>query len=305
MNRYGNHNMGDAVRQFFGQKSILPRLILLNVLVFTLVHLINLFQWLFGIAPQTNEGLSFIGSLLSVPASFQQLAHQPWTLFTYMFLHEDFFHLLFNMMVLYSGGSIFLMYLSQRQLLLTYLFGGLMGAIFFIAAFNFFPVFDGINDRAIALGASAAVLSILIAISVYVPQFTVNLMFIGQIRLKYLALIFLVLDLFSIQGSNPGGHIAHLGGAFWGILFSLSLRQKIDLYSVFDFFRHKKLRVAYKKNTANDVRRPLSDEEFNRKRNEISQRIDLILDKISKSGYSSLSEEEKEFLFRMSNKNKG
>ncbi len=303
MNSTAYPNFFDSMRHFFAQKSALPRLILANVIVFAFVHIVNLFFWLFRLGASGSE-LSMIAEWLAVPSAFSALALKPWTVITYMFLHEDFLHLLFNMMVLYSGGTIFLQYLSQKQLFQTYIFGGLAGALFFILAFNTFPVFEAINSRAIALGASASVLAILVAISVYVPQYTVNLMFIGPIRLKYLALIFLLLDFFSIQGSNPGGHIAHLGGAFWGFLYIMMLKNKFDFYRIFDVFKRRKLKVAYRNSDSQQPKRPLSDEEYNQKRNEYGARVDVILDKISKSGYASLTEEEKEFLFRMSNKNR-
>ena len=304
MNSTAYPNFFDSMRHFFAQKSTLPRLILANILVFALVHLVNLVFWLFRLGPSGSGEISLIAEWLAVPSAFSALALKPWTVITYMFLHEDFLHLLFNMMVLYSGGIIFLQYLTEKQLFQTYIFGGLTGALFFILAFNTFPVFEAVNTRAIALGASASVLAILVAISVYVPQYTVNLMFIGPIRLKYLALIFLVLDIFSIQGSNPGGHIAHLGGAFWGFMYIMMLKNKFDFYRIFDIFKRSKLKVAYRNTETQKPKRPLSDEEYNQKRNEYGARVDTILDKISKSGYTSLSEEEKEFLFRMSNKNR-
>ena len=304
MNTTAYPNFFDSMRHFFARKSTLPRLILANVLVFALVHLVNLIFWLYRLGPTGSGEISLIAEWLAVPSAFSALALKPWTVITYMFLHEDFLHLLFNMMVLYSGGIIFLQYLSEKQLFQTYIFGGLTGALFFILAFNSFPVFESVNTKAIALGASASVLAILVAISVFVPQYTVNLMFIGPIRLKYLALIFLLLDIFSIQGSNPGGHIAHLGGAFWGFMYIMMLKNKFDFYRIFNIFKRKRLKVAYRDESKQKTKRPLTDEEYNQKRNEYGARVDIILDKISKSGYSSLSEEEKEFLFRMSNKNR-
>ena len=240
MNPYGQTNFLDSARYFFQQKSILPRLIILNIAIFAIVHLVNLFLWLFqtGFTPET-EGISLVTQWLSVPSLFENLLVKPWSIVTYMFLHQDFLHLLFNMMILFSGGSIFLQYLSEKQLLQTYLIGGLFGALFFILAFNFFPVFKVANQNAIALGASASVLAIMVAIATYVPQYTVNLMFIGAVRLKYLAIIFLVLDIFSIKGDNPGGHIAHLGGALWGFGYIVLLKNKYDVYTIFNIFKRR------------------------------------------------------------------
>ncbi|NOU47144.1 MAG: rhomboid family intramembrane serine protease [Bacteroidales bacterium] len=305
MNPYGQNNFFDSVRYFFEQKSMLPRLILANILVFVFIQLSGLVLWLFqiGYAPE-SEGISFITQWLAVPSYPGSLIERPWSLITYMFLHQDFFHILFNMMVLYSGGTIFLQYLSEKQLFQTYIIGGIFGALFFILAFNFFPVFEKANPNAIALGASASVLAIMIAIATYVPQYTVHLIFIGPVRLKYLALIFLVLDVFSIRSSNPGGHIAHLGGALWGFVYILSLKNKFDIYSVFNVFKRKKLKVSYKSQDFGKTERPLTDEAYNAQKNEYAAKVDEILDKISKSGYNSLTSKEKEFLFRMSNRNK-
>ena len=130
MNPYGQTNFLDSARYFFQQKSILPRLIILNIAIFAIVHLVNLFLWLFqtGFTPET-EGISLVTQWLSVPSLFENLLVKPWSIVTYMFLHQDFLHLLFNMMILFSGGSIFLQYLSEKQLLQTYLIGGLFGAL--------------------------------------------------------------------------------------------------------------------------------------------------------------------------------
>jgi hypothetical protein len=210
------------------------------------------------------------------------------------------------MLILFSGGSIFLQYLSEKQLLQTYIIGGFSGALFFILAFNFFPVFEAANRHAIALGASASVLAVMIAIATYVPQYTVNLVFIGPVRLKYIAIIFLVMDIFSIQSSNPGGHIAHIGGALWGFVYIIALKKNFDFYAVFNIFKRSKLKVSYRNTDTSGQKssRPVSDEEYNARKNEYAAKVDRILDKISKSGYASLTEQEKEFLFKMGNKNK-
>ena len=305
MNPYGQTNFFDSARYFFNQKSVLPRLILVNIAVFVIVQLTSLVLWLFqtGVTPEM-EGISFLMQWLAVPSYAGNLIEKPWTIVTYMFLHQDFFHILFNMLVLYSGGSIFLQYLSEKQLFQTYLFGGLFGALFFILAFNFFPVFETANRQAIALGASASVLAVMIAIATFVPQYTVNLIFIGPVRLKYLAIVFLVLDVFSIQRGNPGGHIAHLGGALWGFVYIIVLKKNYDFYAVFNVFKRRKLKVSYRNPETKRRDRPVTDEEYNAMKNEYASKVDEILDKISKSGYSSLTAKEKEFLFKMSNKSK-
>lgn len=301
MNAGNTSNSLDAVKRFFISKAAFPRLILINVVVFAMGYLLHLVLWLFKI--DEVGSLSFMARWFAVPSSLPTLLEKPWTILTYMFLHEGFMHLLFNMITLYFGGKIFLMYLNNKQLLWTYLIGGLVGAVFYIAASNFFPVFLEANPFAIALGASASVLAVLIAISTYVPQLTVNLFFIGPVRLKYLAIFFIVIDIFSIQGDNPGGHIAHLGGAAWGFAYALLLRRGTDLLSLHRRPRRMK-KMKVNRNTSFGQQkpgRPLTDDEYSKQKKAEQQVIDTILDKISKSGYGSLTEKEKAILFKNSN----
>lgn len=301
MNVGNNPYSLETLKQFFLKKAAFPRLILINVIVFALGYLVHLVLWLFKMDEVGN--LSFMARWFAVPSSITTLLTKPWTVITYMFLHEGFFHLFFNMITLYFGGTIFLMYLNNKQLLWNYLLGGLSGALFYIAAFNFFPVFLEANPFAIALGASASVLAVLIAIATYVPQLTVNLFFIGPVRLKYIAIFFIVIDIFSIQGDNPGGHIAHLGGAAWGFAYALLLRSGTDLLAL-KRRPHRMKKMKVNKNTSyrqQNNGRPLTDDEYNQKKQAEQQVIDGILDKISKSGYSSLSEKEKAILFKNSN----
>jgi membrane associated rhomboid family serine protease len=294
------NNFIDAAKDFFSRKSFLPRLILINGAVFVLVYFVKLFAWFFQV--QTNDFLSPLAKWLAVPSAFESLVLKPWTLFTYMFLHEGFFHLFFNMIILYFGGNIFLQYLSQRKLLSTYILGGLAGALVYILAYNLFPVFEQSKGLAVALGASASVLAIMVAIATYVPQYTVNLFLFGRVKLKYVAIFFIIIDVFSIIGNNPGGHIAHLGGAFWGFLYIYLYKRKIDIYQVFNSFYRQKMRVKHKSSQFGEKPgRPLTDDEYNKQKLATQQEIDQILDKIAQSGYNSLSKREKDLLFMMSN----
>ena len=298
-NNYGSQRPLDMIADFFRKTSLLPRLILVNMAVFVLVYLVNLVLWLFQI--DSVNGLSVLTRLLAVPSSLTSLISSPWTPFTYMFLHEGFLHLLFNMMVLFFGGTIFLQYLDEKKMFTTYIFGGLSGALFYILAYNTFPVFLEANPHAIALGASASVLAILISIATYVPQYVVHLFFIGPVRLKYIAIFLIVMDIFSIQGNNPGGHIAHLGGAFYGFIFALSLRKGFSFPEIkLPIFDKKRPKTTYRR-PGNFNQRPIDDEEYNKRKAAEQIEIDKILDKISKSGYDSLSKQEKELLFRRSN----
>jgi hypothetical protein len=221
-----------------------------------------------------------------------------------MFLHEDFLHLLFNMMVLFFGGQLLAAFLGSKKLVSTYIFSGLWGAIFFIAAFNAFPVFESSVSLALALGASASVLGILVAAATHAPDYRVQLFLLGSLKLKHIALILIALDVISIQKENPGGHIAHLGGAFWGFLTIQLMkffpgRKGNSEFSLFQVFRRlfKKQKPSFRVHQGQRGR-PLKDEEYNAMKAKKQQEIDKILDKISKKGYDSLSREEKDLLFK-------
>lgn len=287
-------NIIDSVKAFFNQKSALSRLMLINISIWIICRFISVFTWLFNISD-----ISFVTKLFAVPADISSLAEKPWSIFTYMFLQEEFWHLFFNMLMLYYGGQIFLQFFSQKQLLLTYIFGGLVGALFFILAFNAFPVFEDTKTYAFALGSSASVLSILIAAATYQPEYRLNLFLLGQVKMKWIAIIFVVIDLLSIPKGNSGGHIAHLGGALWGFLYAYLLKKDFDFYLIFK----RKARIKVKtRNAHNYHQRPKTDEQYNAERAQEQEETDKILEKIAKNGYSSLSEKEKEFLFRQSKK---
>ncbi len=294
--------MLDELKHFFLKGSVLARLIGINLLVFLLVNVVRLFFFLLNI----QGAGEVITNWLGVSSNPAVILTRPWTLFTYMFLHFDFFHILFNMFMLYVGGRLFSDFIGAGRLTVTYILGGLTGALFFILAFNFFPVFGQVRSLAVALGASASVLAIFVAIAVYMPNYQLPLLLIGRVKLKYIALVFVLIDILSIERGNPGGHIAHLGGAFWGLAYARLLQAGKDPAGAINkwikplgrFFSGKpRMRVKYTK------ARPLSDEQYNDQRAERQKEIDRILDKISQSGYDSLTTSEKEMLFKMGGKN--
>ncbi|MBQ8223632.1 MAG: rhomboid family intramembrane serine protease [Bacteroidales bacterium] len=287
-------NILDGIKNFFIQKNALSRLMLINIAIWLICLFISVFTWLFNISD-----ISFVTKLFAVPADISALLEKPWTLFTYMFLQEEFWHLFFNMLMLYYGGQIFLQYLSQRQLLWTYIIGGIFGALFFILVFNAFPVFENTRSYAVALGSSASVMAILIAAATYHPEYNINLFLLGQVKMKWVAIVFVIIDFLSITKGNSGGHIAHLGGALWGFLYVYFLRRDFDFYTIFK----KKARIKVKsRNAQNYYQRPKTDEQYNTERAMNQEEVDRILEKIAKNGYSSLNDKEKEFLFRQSKK---
>ena len=292
----------DDLKHQYKTGTALIKFIFINVAVFILVHLIGLLIFFFtGIS-----GSSMVAYWLALPADFGQLILKPWSIITYMFLHEGFLHIAFNMLILYFGGQIFLQFLDAKKLIGTYILGGISGGLLFILTFNIFPVFNEIVSGALALGASASVMAVLIAIAAYVPNYTVRLMLLGNVKLKYIALFYVVMDIISIPQGNAGGHIAHLGGAFFGLYFVYRLRNGKDItigvnrllnYIAHLFSSKRKMKVVYK-----NPGKTKSDVAYNAQKAANQQKIDAILDKISKSGYDSLSKEEKAILFDASKK---
>lgn len=292
---------------FLKNNTILAKLIIVNVAIFLIINILRLFLFLFNIDfshQLCGSGVFELTYWLAVPSSVTSLLTKPWTIITYMFLHEDIMHILFNMLMLYFSGKIFIDLIGKSRLFAVYFLGGISGAFLYILAFNIFPVFNLAVNCSVALGASASVLAILVAVSTFKPNYIVNLLFFGQVKLKYIAIVFILLDILSIDKGNPGGHIAHLGGALLGFAYINMLKKgyAISFYRFNDFFKlfkkkkKSKLRVEYKST------KPLTDEEYNTQKVEKQKKIDAILDKISKTGYENLTKEEKEFLFSSSNR---
>jgi membrane associated rhomboid family serine protease len=303
-------NPVDDIRRFFRQRSALSNLMLINIGVWLLVKILGVIFFLY-LKPGEATATEWFLHLFAVPAYLPTLANVPWTPLTYMFLHFDFWHILVNMIWFYWFGKIFLQFMTSRQMLFTYLAGGLSGALLYIAAFNFFPVFHARLPLSYALGASASVMAIVTAVAFYVPNYTIQLLFIGRVRIIYLALVLFVFDFFAITGSNSGGHIAHIGGAVWGFAYIMLAGKAKGNYSSFipaGWIDKLKKRFGVKKKKDdffhNFDKRPLTDEEYNVEKKERQRKIDEILEKISKGGYESLTKSEKEFLFRSSGKNK-
>jgi len=283
------------IKHFFKTNDALIGLIAVNVAVFISYYVVRMFYMLFDALNQFP-----LDQWLAVPADTDTFILRPWTLLTYMFFHQEILHILFNMLWLYWFGKIFRLYFSGWQLVNVYILGGFSGALFYILSYNVFPVFAEAKHIALLLGASGGVLAVVMAISCYVPKYTINLLLFGRVRLIYIALTVVALDIiFMSKDGNAGGHIAHLGGVFFGYLFAVNIQKGKDITRWFgrlcawlgSFFKPKpKLKVAYK-------RPPTDDREYNRLKNENQQEIDRILDKISKGGYDSLTKKEKETLF--------
>ena len=285
----------------FHRGDINLQLIYINVGVFVVTTLVSVFLRLF------NIGDASWMNFMTLPASIPEFLKQPWSLLSYMFLHADPLHLLFNMLWLYWFGQLFLSFFSARHFRGLYLLGGICGGLFYMLALNVFPYFTPYIYISTLLGASASVLAIVVATAVREPEYRVNFMFIGTVRLKYVALFMVVTDLLFVTSGNGGGHIAHLGGALAGWWFAWSLRKGKDVTKwingvldgcsgVWSKLSSKKPKMKVSKGGR------AADYDYNARKKQQSEEIDRILDKLKKSGYGSLTTEEKKRLFDASKK---
>ena len=287
----------DDLKHTYHKGSSLNKLIYINIAVFIAISAVSIIAFLLDNSLITSKAID----LLSVPSSFGKLLLRPWTVITYMFTHKDIWHILFNMLWLYWFGTIFLEYLDQRKLVSVYLLGGLSGALVYVLSFNIFPAFKEMVSESVAIGASASVMAIVIAVAAYVPNYSINMLFIGRIKIIYVALVIFVLTSAVDFSVNSGGKLAHIGGALFGYLYTINLKKGHDvgkwINKIIDFFAtlfkpRKKLKVTYKK--------PKTDYEYNSIKTDHQAKINMILDKISKGGYDSLTKEEKDALFNES-----
>jgi Uncharacterized membrane protein (homolog of Drosophila rhomboid) len=295
-------NIFENLKQTFQQGSALIKLIYINAGAFIVLSLLENILKLFNL-----QG-DFLWLYFKVPSDLTQLMYHAWTLITYMFVHEGFLHIFFNMLCLFWFGKIFLMSFSEKQLVGLYLVGGIVAALFYVAAYNIFPYYAPVVHQSLMLGASGSIMAIIIATAIQTPNMEMRLLFLGNVKLKYIAIVAILSSFFGITSDNGGGQLAHLGGALAGYIFIVSLRQGKDLTkgvsrildTIHNLFRPRKLKVK-----PNPHRRKtrMNDAEYNANKARKMAEIDKILDKIKSSGYESLSTEEKKRLFEQGNKN--
>ena len=286
------------LKRSFQAGSILKKLIFINVAVFILIRLLGILLLLFNL-----QDLPIL-LYLQLPASPMALLSRPWTLFTYMFTHFELLHVLFNMLWLYWFGELFLQFFNERQLGGLYVLGGLAGALLFIVSYNLFPYFREVSAFSFLMGASASVMAIVFAISFYRKEIEINLLLIGRIKLIYLALFTFVIDLLAMTSENAGGHIAHIGGALFGIWFASRYAQGKDLTAPINRLIDKLVNLGKRKPKMSVTYggRSNKDWEYNARKQQETANIDAILDKLKRSGYGSLSADEKKQLFDASKK---
>jgi membrane associated rhomboid family serine protease len=288
----------DDLKFKLAQNNAVVKLIALNTIVYLVFALAHVFFWLF----QANDVISAVEKLFVLYASPSNFISQPWGIITYMFLHSGFFHVLFNMLWLYWLGMLLHEYLGNIRVYQVYFLGGVFGGLLYMFAYNVFPVFSSDLNTSFALGASAGILAIVAAAATLLPNYTVMLFGVFSVQLRYIAIFSVLVDLLNIPSSNAGGRIAHLGGALAGFLFIKYLYTNNTLtnaiHSVSSFFKNifkqKPTLTVHHKSDFRIKQQP----ENTSKPNQAD--VDAILEKISKSGYESLTAKEKELLFRAS-----
>lgn len=267
-------------------------LIGINVIVYLAINIPAVIEQLFR-GWGNSSILVYSRDYLALTAYLPQLLIRFWTPLTYMFMHAGPFHILFNMLWLYWIGQIFEEFTGYKRTVGLYLMGGFAGAAFYILSYNFFPVFAGELQGSTAVGASASVMAIIVGTATLLPDYTIPLIIIGPVKLKWIALFYVALDFISIAGPNSGGEIAHLGGALIGFIYIKRLQKGHDwISSITNLFksgpRLSNLKVVARNTAKKGPSRPRQED------------VDRILDKISTNGYESLNKEEKEILFRAS-----
>lgn len=311
---YGN--FWDNLRNAFKHSdNSLYKLIAINILVFFVVLVFRVFMTIGGLGNAYSTVLSY----LMMPASLPRLATQPWSIFTYMFLHEGIFHILFNMLFLFWFGQLIHQFLGSRKLANLYILGGLAGAVFYVLIYNLAPYFSQSVGSSLMLGASAGVFAIVVGAATLSPNTTFFLLLLGPVKIKYIAIFYVIVSFANSAGANAGGELAHLGGALLGYLYIVQLRKGIDwgvpVQKVGIFFedlfsrRKSNVKVSYRKakttsgggfssfkKSSKSTPTPANSGEATQ------EEIDKILDKIAARGYEALNKEEKRKLFEFSKK---
>ena len=284
-------NIIDDLKLQYKTGGIVIKLLFWNVICF-LISLLFFFQFKVG----AFDFPTWI-ALSSNPSNF---IFKPWTFLTYAFFHDGFWHLFFNMVVLNFSSSLFLTFFTPKQYLGLYILSAIFAGIFFVLGYYFLNISSSI------VGASAAIMGILVATTTYRPLMEIRLLLIGNVKLWHISAVIIILDLMQFRSENTGGHLSHLSGAFFGFIFIKLLQNGTDLSTIvtrfIDFFANlfKKSDATPFKKVHKNFNRPVEKSVSSRivVKDKMQQQIDEILDKISQSGYDSLTKEEKEFLFK-------
>ncbi len=297
----------DFKNAFNRPNSAHTQLIIINVVVFLFLAVLNVLSSLFGL-----QGIfSFVYDQFSIPPVFSEFLLRPWTLITYAFAHSltDIFHILFNMLVFYWFSRLIIEYLGSDRVIILYVLGALAGSMAYLLVYNLVPFYIERSGFSGMVGASAAVYAVVVAAATLLPNYTFHLLFIGPVKIKYIAGFYIVLSFLGSVGGNAGGNIAHLGGAFIGYLHIVNLQKGSDwgkwIISIMNFFksffvRSPKIKVSHRKATSSSKSSAFGTTSKSSKPTSSQEEIDAILDKISEKGYESLTKEEKQKLFNAS-----
>ncbi|MEJ0056325.1 MAG: rhomboid family intramembrane serine protease [Bacteroidota bacterium] len=279
------------------------QLIIINVVVFLAIGVVWVFSKILGADPV----FTIVHNQFSIPPQFSDFITRPWTIITYAFMHDlySIFHILGNMLVLYWFGKLFIEYLGSDKLIALYILGALAAGTCYLIVFNTVPFFKSQSNFSGMVGASGAVFAIMVAAATLLPNYTFFLLFLGPVKIKYIAGFYIILSFLGTVQANAGGNIAHLGGALMGFIYIKQLQVGVNwggwITATLDWFGNlftaqPKVKVSYRKNEPSNGKK-------NPNLSGISQKeIDEILDKISDGGYESLTKEEKEKLFKASKK---
>lgn len=292
--------------KLLSSSSAVNQILLINIGIFTMVAIFRLLMFFFNLSDTANVLINY----LYVPGDWVQFIYRIWTPITYQFMHTGIFHILFNMIMFYFMGGILFDFLGSKKVWVTYLGGGITGAFVFLICYSIFPVFAAAKSYGVLVGASGSVMAITAAAATLIPNYEIMLFGVLRLKLKWLALALIIIDIAGIPDGNPGGGIAHLGGAFFGMFYILYIQGRVNNPFI-DFFNNLNKMMA--KPTKPDEKKLYREKVFSnsdtKKANTRNERrnakpnqdeIDAILDKISNSGYDSLTKEEKEILFRAS-----
>lgn len=285
----------------FASATMLMKIVVINIAVFLVLNIISIVMIFAG----EESGRFIVEQWVAMPGNFGRLARHAWTPLSYMFSQIEPLHLIFNMLWLYWFGIVFQLLSTPKRMIGLYLLGGLGGAALYLLTVNTIPYFAG--HGGLLIGSSASVIAIVTATAIMAPDYRMNLLFLGAVSLKWIAIVTIGIDLLSVTGSNAGGHIAHLGGAAVGAIFALGLKRGHDitapLNSLIDaivnlFRRRPKVRPArFRASGAPSAPRPKAPSAASAAD---QAELDNILDKIKKSGYSSLTADERARLFDVS-----
>tara|TARA_R110002096_G_scaffold74101_1_gene175505 strand:+ start:29290 stop:30180 length:891 start_codon:yes stop_codon:yes gene_type:complete len=290
-------SLKDKIEQLYKDGDAMIKLIFINVAVFVFFWFLALLDFLFKI--NTSGAFEYYTVL---PSNLSEFIFKPWTLFTYMFRHAGFVHILWNMLFFYIFARTFITYLGGKKLFSTFILSGISGGILYMLAYNIFPAFSDVVGVSNNRGASGAIMGVAVAIATYAPHAEISLPFNIRIRLLWIVLFSIVKDLvFFPEGNNAGGLLAHFGGAIFGYISIRQFQKGRDLTSGFDKFMDS---IANWFKPKSKIKKVYSSGNKSRsnstavRTNKDQERVNEILDKISRSGYESLSKSEKDFLFK-------